>query len=422
MRIDFPYPDVPPVDVPDERLLAVAGPRAEKPSALPEALVRDALACPIGGPRLRDRVDGDSGILIVVDDNTRPTPAALVLPLLLEELRCGGATDPNISFLVAGGTHRPMTAAEKIEKLGDAICSRYSVNDHLWDDPAELVVVGHADSGVRIEINRRVKDADVVIGLGQVVPHRVAGFSGGSKIIHPGTCGAAGTGDTHWKAAMLPGNEILGRRDNPVRAEIDRVGALAGLTAIVNLVLTPKNDIAGCYVGDPVEAHRAACEQALRVFRVPIPAEADIVLIESYPADLDIWQASKALAAAELAVRPGGVVILVTPSPEGVSGSHPAVLEIGYCRPDEVCDRVRKGELADMVVAAELAMTGRVVSERARAIVVSPYLSAEDTRRLHMEPAPTPADALDRAFELTGPEAKVIVLRHGGDILPIVEP
>jgi lactate racemase len=121
-----------------------------------------------------------------------------------------------------------------------------------------------------------------------------------------------------------------------------------------------------------------------------------------------------------LAVKPGGVVVLVTPCPEGVSGSHPAVLEFGYQSVERVSSWVRRGELPDLMVAAELAIGGRVIRDRARGILVSPGIPREASLRLGFEPASTPQESLEKALRLVGTDASVIVLRHGGEILPVI--
>jgi len=156
------------------------------------------------------------------------------------------------------------------------------------------------------------------------------------------------------------------------------------------------------------------------VFRGAVPALADVVIIESFPGDLDMWQASKALAAAELAVNPGGVVVLVTPCPEGVSSSHPAMLDFGCQSVDLVSEWVQHGEITDLMVAAELAIGGRVIRDRARGILVSPGIPPEAIRQLGFEPAAAPQEALEKALHRAGTEARVLVLHHGGEILPIV--
>ena len=95
-------------------------------------------------------------------------------------------------------------------------------------------------------------------------------------------------------------------------------------------------------------------------------------MTESYPADYDLWQAGKGIYSAELAVREGGVVVIVTPCPHGVSEEHPEVEKFGYRGFAEVKALVGKDQLSDLVAAAHLVHVGRVIRDRARGIMVSP--------------------------------------------------
>lgn len=419
MRIHFPYDDIPALDVADKQLRGVVSPRDAYPSAPAADLIREALDRPLGSPTLRALGHSARRVLILCDDNTRPTPVHLVLPAVLERLTSGSRA-PEIGFMIASGTHRPMTMAEKAAKLGAEICRNYPVWDHRWDEPSELTYIGETKSGIPVKLNRHLLEFDLLIGIGHVAPHRMAGFGGGSKIVQPGVCGALTTGRTHWLAAGFTTAELMGQAENPIRAEMDHVAQMANLAGVVNLVLNTKDEVVGCFYGDPVAAHRAACRLSREVFSGHVDALADVVVIESYPGDIDLWQASKALAASEMLVRPGGVVILVTPSPEGVSSEHPAMLDYGYRPVSEVEGWVERGEMTDLMVAAELAIGGRVIRERARGIMVSTGISAEETCQLGMEPAASPQEALEMALHALGADAGVLVVRHGGEILPVV--
>ena len=124
--------------------------------------------------------------------------------------------------------------------------------------------------------------------------------------------------------------------------------------------------------------------------------------------------------ASELAVKKGGVVVLITPCPEGISPSHPEVLELGYQTFDEVNQKVYKGMIQKLTVAAHLVHVGRVIKERARGILVCPGISKMETEKLGFLYAREPQEALEIAFSLTGCDAKVAVLQRGGEILPAI--
>jgi len=145
------------------------------------------------------------------------------------------------------------------------------------------------------------------------------------------------------------------------------------------------------------------------------------VIADSHPYDSELWLASKGIYASELAVREGGVVILITLCQEGVSPSHPEILEMGYQTFEEVDRKVRKGTMNKLTVAAHLVHVGRVIKERAKGIMVSQGISKSETERLGLLHAREPQEALEIAFSLMGRNAKVAVLQRGGEILPIIK-
>ena len=92
-------------------------------------------------------------------------------------------------FLMALGTHRAMTKDEMRSKLGEEMVKKYKVHNHDWKNPDCLEYVGDTEQGVPVWINKLVSNADLVIGLGSIMPIEVCGFTGGGKILVPGVCG-----------------------------------------------------------------------------------------------------------------------------------------------------------------------------------------------------------------------------------------
>ena len=423
-RIEFPYPGIEGVDIPDGNLIAIleprVAPRAEEDDA---SEVRRALSSPIGTPRLRDMAPHGGSVLILIDDNTRNTPADRILPLLLEELGQGGVAPEDVTIMIALGTHRPMTREETERKVGRSILDACRVVEHRWDRPEDLVRLDDTEHGTEVWVNRLLLSSDLVIGLGHITPHRVAGFSGGAKIVQPGVSGGVTTGQTHWISALYDGKDIMGARDNPVRREMDSVAKAAGLRFIVNVILDRDERIYRCVCGDPVEAHRAGCAASREIFGVPFGRYADIVVADSYPADCELWQAAKGIYSADLALAPGGTLVIVTPCPDGVANGHPELSELGYLPFREIDELVRNGKIDDLTLAAHIAHVGRIVLDNGRrGILVSPGIDRTTTERLHMDYAATPSEALAMAFTRNGADARVIVVKNGGDLLPVYVP
>lgn len=422
MRVDFPYyRTVSALDVPDANLLAVCRPGEIEPSAPADELIAGAFANPIGSPPIRELASGKKNALIITDDYTRKTPVREILLQLIPELEAAGIARGKITILVALGTHRPMTDAETLAKFGEDIRRDFRILNHEWRNEDALVDLGVTEAGTPIRVNRAVIEADFVFGIGQIVPHRIAGFSGGGKIIQPGICGEETTAQTHWHSALYPGSEILGIADNPIRLEIETVAERVGLAAIANAVCDADGRLIGMFVGHPVGAHRAGAELSKKVFGVEIPEPGDILVIDSYPMDIELWQGAKALYAGELAVKKGGVAILISPCPEGVSQTHHLILEEGYRHSWDTIELVERGRIKDKIVAAHLVRVGRVIRDNGIGILVSQGISREDTEKLGFRYASNPQEALDMAFEIKGRDASVLVIQQGGTALPIIK-
>lgn len=415
MKITFPYnqSDFPPVEIPDENLLGVFEPRAFEPAADVRACVIEAIENPIGSPTVEEIARGKRTALILSDDYTRQTPVDVIIPILEGKLRSAGIEE--IRILVALGTHRAMTRQEKLARFGADICSDFEIINHEYNNPDALTTLGG-----RFEVNKAVLDADLVIGLGQIAPHRIAGYSGGAKIVLPGISGAEGIARTHWIGGKEDGEKMLGFAENPVRDEMNECASLAGLRFIVNAICGPEGKLIGIVAGDMIQAHLKGCELAREVFGVRVPEQADIVIADSFPKDIELWQAAKALYAADLMVKPGGVVILVSPCVEGVSRAHPLILEHGYTTEEQTICEVDSGELTNLSVASHCLRVGRLIKDKAKGIMVKNGIPREDQVHLGFIPANTPQEALEKAFALVGKNATVAVLRHGGEALPVV--
>lgn len=419
MKITFSYPDVAPVDIPDSNFLAALAP-SEASEARPVAeILESALDHPAGAERLEKFVSPSAKVLLLVDDITRQTPAAGVLPGIVRRLQEGGVRRENVKILIAAGTHSHMTPAELEKKLGAETMRHYPVSLHYWKDENHLRQVGVADDGTPIKVNRMLGEAEVVIGVGQIVPHRVMGFTGGASIVQPGVSGREITGHTHWRSALYPGAEIMGFADNPVRREVEEIARLAGLGYIVNVVMDRNERVTRVVAGDPVAAHREGAKHSRAIFGASQPKLADIVMAESYPADYDLWQASKGLYASELSVKEGGVVILLTQCFHGVSTEHEEVETLGYRRVEEVKQLVAEKRIVNLVAAAHLAHVGRVIRDRAHGIMVSQGIRPDVQRHIGFEPAASLPEALEMAFSIAGRNAKVAALKQGGHVLPI---
>jgi nickel-dependent lactate racemase len=252
----FPYPQINSINVPDRNLLGVFSPSTIKVERSEEEIIDEALSHPIGSDPLPQMLKGCKSVLIVVDDYTRTTPLQMILPRLIGELEETRIESSDIRILVALGTHRPMNEEEIVKKFGKNISKRYPILNHPWWDSSHLTHFGETEKGTPIFVNRMAKEVDLIIGIGQIVPHRVSGFSGGGNIIQPGICGEETTGRTHWLSAQFEGREILGKIENPVKEEIEQVAQRAGLKWIINTIQDGSGKLIEVVAGNPIQAYR----------------------------------------------------------------------------------------------------------------------------------------------------------------------
>ena len=124
---------------------------------------------------------------------------------------------------------------------------------------------------------------------------------------------------------MVDPNATTGKIEgNPVRADIDSVREFVPVAFIVNVVLDEHKMIRHCVAGDVIEAHRAGCKLLDKMYSLPVPHKADIVIVSAggFPKDMNLYQAQKALDNAGKAVRDGGSIVWIASGVEGLGEKH----------------------------------------------------------------------------------------------------
>jgi nickel-dependent lactate racemase len=421
VEMTFRYPNIGGVQIPDRNLIGHYQAKRVPGAPPAESIVTHALEHPIGAARLAEAVEPRHAVLLLVDDHTRRTPLSRILPGVVAELAMAGVPDGSIRILICGSTHRPMTPEEKLAKLGAEIVERFEIIDRDDRDPRQLSDLGKLEDGTPVIVDRRITDSDYVIGIGHIVPHRTYGFSGGAKIVLPGAAGRESTDFMHWHSVRYHTAELFCTVRNAMRAMANAFAERAGLKYLVDVIQDDDGRIVGAVAGDPVEAHEKGCELSRDIYWVEVPEPADICITDSFPADVDLWQAAKGIYAMEFVLKEDGVVILVTPAPEGVAQGHPKVEEVGFQPQPRIEEEVHAGRLPKSAGAAMLVYAGRVVADKGRGILVSPGIGPDMAKPLHLAFADSAKEALQMAFDIKGKSASVLAFNHGGEILPFVK-
>ena len=413
MTLEFGYDKtVQAVSVPEENLLGVLEPNElPLPEESEEALVREALAHPIGAPALRSIVKAGEKIVIVSSDISRPMPTWKVMPALLDELYAAGVRKENITLIFARGVHRAHTDEERRHLAGDRAYEEIACVDSDRDD---FVTVGTTKRGTPVEIMRAVVEADRRICLGNIEFHYFAGYSGGAKAIMPGvsTRNAIRYNHSHM---VEPGSHAGKLEGNPVREDIEEAAAMVGVDYIVNVVLDAHKHIVHAVAGDVTAAHREGCAFLEQFYLKEIQARADIVLVSQggAPKDANLYQLQKALDNAKHAVKPGGVIVLIGCAKEGFGEDTFEQWFREARKPEDLVERLR----ANFTLGGHKAAAIALVENKADVYLVSDWPD-EAVRGIFMTPFASAQAALEAAFAKCGEKATVLAMPYGGSTLP----
>jgi nickel-dependent lactate racemase len=287
-------------------------------------------------------------LLVLIPDGTRTMPMPLMFSLFDELLR---PRVKALDYLVALGTHPPMTDAQLTKLIGHPVhdgCSGDArIFNHHWENPATFVTLGHITAGetsqitsglfardVPVSLNKLILDYDHIAICGPVFPHEVVGFSGGNKYFFPGIGGAEIINFTHWLGAVITSYQVIGAGYTPVRAVIDRAAQFIPRERSCFALVVTKEGTAGLYFGSPEETWKAASELSSQKHIVWLDKPFRRVL--SVLPDLydDLWTGAKGMYKLEPAIEDGGEVVIYAPHLTEVSYTHGKLIdEIGYhCR------------------------------------------------------------------------------------------
>ena len=323
-EVKFPYGrETLSLNIPDDRYAGTLVSRMHDYVApkRPEELVKDAMADPIGTPRLSVMAEGRKKVVLIASDHTRPVPSKCIVPQMLAEIR-EGSPDADITILISTGCHRETTKEELVNKFGPEIVANEKIVIHDCDDTANLVCLGRLPSGGELIINRLAAEADLLVAEGFIEPHFFAGFSGGRKSILPGIASRKTVIYNHNGQFIDSPRARTGIVDgNPIHNDMLYAARAARLAYVVNVVINADKQAIFAVAGDVDLAHRVGREFLASQCQVPVtPSDIVITTNGGYPLDQNIYQAVKGMTAAEATVKEGGVIIMLARSNDGHGG------------------------------------------------------------------------------------------------------
>jgi nickel-dependent lactate racemase len=386
--------------------------------------IRRALDHSIGSPKIEELARPGMEVALLFDDLQRPTPVHLALPEILNRLNHAGIPDNRITGICSLGTH-PIPKLEQLKmKVGEEVFSRLQGRIFPHDPHAsDNVIIGRTHRGTLVEINPRVAFSDLIIGVGECMPHPCAGFGGGYKIVMPGVCSYRSVASHHFtwmrhrssKVSLLDGNSFY--------EEIVDAGRLSRLAFKLDFIINDRKQVIKAFAGNPFAEHREASRYSTTLYTIPMSKLADVTITSAFPLEIGV-QATKALTMAGLCTRSGGAIIWVAPQKEA-GPIMPLIKEMGS--PESAGDfhrRLIEGNIPDHLKSFGISYIMQVVyfkelAEKFDVVHVTEGLSPEQVKMMKFSYASNMQEAIDRISEKM-PEADVTVFPSGGNIIPEV--
>lgn len=388
------------------------------------AAVLEAVRHPIGAPSLEESVTAGDTVTFICNDPTRVANSFDFMPVLVNELNRLGVPDENMQIVFSLGTHRLMTEEEMREGVGEEVAARLKMYNSDANVPEDFEYFGTTSRFTPVLINRRICHSDHIILTGTIVHHYFSGYGGGRKAVLPG-CAAMET-VRHNHSFMMDPRAGLGKTtDNPVyEDQMEGVALWAGAMEkrgakvfLFNAILDADHRFLKMFAGDYVKAHQEACQFVDEVYGVKIDKQADVVIAScgGYPKDINVYQMQKTMDNAALAVRKGGVVILLAECEEG-SGSQ--VLEETFRRlktPEAI-----EAELAGhFVIGANKAYAVSRLMTHAKFILITALDRTLAKDMLFTAAVDSVEEALNEAETIVGKEYSVILMPTGSLTVPL---
>ena len=276
------------------------------------------------------------------------------------------------------GTHVPMTGEELGTMFGAMPRSLFRVHDWrsglvtLGEVPGSYVYEqseGRLDFSWPAQVNRLLVEGgfDLILSIGQVVPHEVIGMANYNKNIFVGTGGAMGINRSHFLGAVHGMERIMGRADNPVRRVLNYASDhfAKHLPIVYALTVVGRNDagrmvIRGLYVGDDVACFEQAAALSLKVNFTMVEKPLTKAVVYLDPAEFkSTWLGNKSIYRTRMALADRAELIVLAPGVKEFGedpGIDKLIRKYGYLTTPQILEAVKENEdlSANLSAAAHL--------------------------------------------------------------------
>jgi nickel-dependent lactate racemase len=323
-----------------------------------------------------DRLGARRTVLAVPPDYTRFHSKAGELTELIWEYYGNALVD----VLPALGTHKAMTDKEIASMFGATPRDLFRVHDWrndivtLGEVPGEFmaeVSEGKLDYTWPAQVNKLLRDGghDLILSVGQVVPHEVVGMANGSKNIFVGTGGVMGIHRSHFLGAVYGMERMMGRADTPVRRVLNYASEHFGkllpqivyVQTVVNKNAEGKLVMRGLYIGDDAECFERAAELSLQCNFLMMDREIKKAVVFLDPHEFrSTWLGNKSVYRTRMALADDAELIVLAPGVHefGEDAAIDVLIrKYGYCGTPATLEAVK----TDPALAANLSAAAHLI-------------------------------------------------------------
>jgi nickel-dependent lactate racemase len=270
-----------------------------------------------------------------------------------------------VDIMPALGSHTPMNAQELAAMFGKDIPVEAFLAHNWRSDLKTLGIVpgefireiscGRLSYDIDVQVNKRLFDGyDLIVSIGQVVPHEVAGMANHAKNIFVGAGGIEMIHRTHFLGAVCGMEQALGNDHAPVRRVFDYVAErFLGSLPVVYVMTVIKQEsgrdaMKGLYIGDSRDAFEAAIETSRRenINWLDKPLKTCVCRME--PEEFrSFWLANKSVYRTRMAMADGGKLIVLAPAVDKFGedpGMDKLLRKYGYKGTDYVLKAVEEND------------------------------------------------------------------------------
>jgi nickel-dependent lactate racemase len=312
-------------------------------------------------------------------------------------------------ILPAIGTHFPMREGEIARMFGDIPRGLFRVHDwragvvSIGEVPGSFmreVSEGKLDYPWPVQVDRLLQNGghDLILSIGQVVPHEVIGFASYNKNVFVGTGGAEGINKSHFLGAVYGMERIMGRADTPVRRVLNYGSehfARHLPIVYVQTVLAPGPDgtlaTRGLYIGQDSECFTAAAALSLQVnFQMLENPLAKVVVYLDPGEYKSTWLGNKSVYRTRMAIADGGDLVVLAPGLESFGEDKEIdrlVRKYGYVGTPKVLDLVARNDDMKANLSAAAHLIHGSSEGRFRITYCPGRLAAEEIRSVGFEHA-----------------------------------